>query len=106
MPCKKLGGAYREPFLVKQMGGREAGPLPVAKSDRQVDIGCIETFVAGGGYDPYLSIADVFGELTKARHQPDLREVVAAGDGQHPLTAPLFERGEHIAHVPEPGSDR
>src|SRR5271156_1484367 len=88
------------------MGGRESGPLPIAKSDRQVNIVCIETFVAGGGYDPYLSIADVFGELTKARHQPNLGEVVAAGDGQRPFTLALFEGGEHITHVPEPGTYR
>src|ERR1700691_2702214 len=106
MPCEELGGAYREPFLVKQMGSREAGPLPVAKSDRQVDVVCIETFVAGGGDDPYLSIADVFGELTKARHQPNLGEVVAACDGERPLALPLCERGEHIAYMPESGTYR
>jgi hypothetical protein len=88
------------------MGGRESGPLPVAKSDRQINIGCIESFVAGGGDDSHLSIADVFGEFTKARHQPNLGEVVAAGDGQRPFTLPLFERTEHIAHMPESGAYR
>src|SRR5271170_4878613 len=106
MPREELWGAYREPFLVKEMGSREARPLPVAKSNRQVNIGRIETFVGRGGYDPYLSIVDVFGELTKARHQPNLGEVVAACDGQRLFTVPLFERGEHIAHVPEPGTYR
>jgi hypothetical protein len=29
---------------------------------------------------------------------------VAACDGQRPFSLPLFERGEHIAHVPESGA--
>ena len=82
MPRKKLRGADREPFLVKQVGGREARPIPIAKSNRQVDIGCIETFVGRGGDDPHLPVVDVFGELAKSRHEPNLGEVVAARDGQ------------------------
>ena len=104
---EELGSADREPFLVKQMGGREAGPLPVAKSDRQIDIGCIETFVGGGGDDPHLPIVDVFGELAKPRHQPNLGEVVAACDGQRRVcVSRCLSDGEHIAHVPESGPYR
>src|SRR5580692_11271721 len=88
------------------MGRREAGPFPVAKSNRQVDIGGIESFVVGGGYDAHLSIGDVLGELAKPRHQPDLGKIVAACDGQRPLTLPLFERGEHVADMPEAGTYR
>src|ERR1700722_9534979 len=106
MPREELGGAYREAFLVKQMGGRETGPLAIAKSDRQVDIGCIETIVGGGRYDPYLSIVDVFGELAKARHQPVLGKVVAAGDGQRRFIPPLLEQGEYIVHMPQSGTYR
>src|ERR1700722_17219324 len=88
------------------MGCCEAGPFPVAKSDRQVDVGGIEAFVVGGGDYPHLSIGDVLGELAKPRHQPDLGKIVAASDGQRPFTLPLLERGEYVADMTEPGTYR
>jgi hypothetical protein len=83
------------------MNGLKAGPFPAAETDRQIDIGGVETFVGRSGYDAQLSIVNTLGELAKPRHKPILGEVVAACDRQRRIRLPLLQRRQHIAYVTE-----
>jgi len=101
MSREQFGSAYRKPLLVEQVNGLEAGPFPVAETNRQIDIGGVETFIARSGDDAQLSIVNTLGEFAKSRHQPILGEVVAACDGQRRIGLALLQRREHIAYVAE-----
>lgn len=101
MSRKQLGSAYRKPLFVKKVDGLKASPLPIAETDRQIDIGSIETLVGCCGDDAQLSIFEMLGKLAKSRHEPILGEVVAACHGQRRIGLPLLQRRQHISYVTE-----
>ena len=106
MALEKRGRTDRECFFRKQVDGGESRPISIAETYRQVDVGGIEVFIRGGRDHPQLPIVEELGEFPKSRHQPILRKVVTAGDGECAIDVPLFERGQHVAHVTQARADR
>ena len=51
--------------------------------------------------DPQLVVRDDFSKTVETRHQPGVREVVPAADGEGSLPCLLLENGQYLAHVPK-----
>lgn len=90
--------ANREPFAVEQFVGHEFGPLPgFAETDRQRHFGLVEIPVIGGCLQKHPVAGHPRCDEVEARHQPCLREIVAAAD--HECIAVV--RGQILDRLPD-----
>lgn len=106
MPSQEGGRADRKDFLVEEPDRDRVRPVRrMPEADRHVDQRVVIGAVIRGGDQPHVAIRHLGTQRAKARHQPEIGDVVGAGDGDRRVGA-CAEIVQHVADMAETDADR